>query len=291
MSTPAPADSAADLADDLADDLAFVVDLAKRAADVARGHFGRVERLTKTHAATTDEPVTIADRQTQQLIVSALRDRFPTDGLVGEESDTGESITFDVTDPAGRNWVIDPIDGTNNFIAGFGCFAVCIGLLRAGRPVLGVVYDVARDECYAGAEGLGATLNGRPVRAPQSPLDDASVLMLTSNLTQKDGSIPAWPRHFIGQTNWKVRILGSAALEAASVASGVAHAAVTVNGKLWDAAAPAAVVLAAGGTFTDLSGGPIWPFDLAGYQGAKVPFLAAGPAARDAMLKVIGENP
>ena len=233
MTTPAPSP-------DLADDLAFTIDLAKRAAGVARQHFGRVERLTKTHAATTDEPVTIADREAQRLIVSALRDRFPGDGLVGEESDTGASITFDVPDPAGRVWVIDPIDGTNNFIAGLGCFAVCIGLLSAGRPVLGVVYDVARDECYAGAEGLGATLNGRPVTAPRTPLDNASVLMLTSNLTGKNGHVPRWPSVLIGQTNWKVRILGSAALEAASVASGVAHAAVTVNGKLWDAAAPAA---------------------------------------------------
>jgi fructose-1,6-bisphosphatase/inositol monophosphatase family enzyme len=69
------------------------------------------------------------------------------------------------------------------------------------------------------------------------------------------------------------------------VAAGVAHGAVTVNGKLWDAAAPAAIVLEAGGVMTDLKGRPIFPFDLNRYQGAKVPFLAAGPAAHPVLLR------
>ena len=280
---PAPPPEAADLSADLA----YVVALARSAGEGVRAKYGHVERLTKTHATTTEEPVTEADRAAQRHIVAGLRDRFPSDGLIGEESDTGESITSDVSDIHGRNWVIDPIDGTNNFIAGFGAFAVCIGLLDAGMPVLGVVYDVTRDVCYAGAAGLGATVNGEPTAAPDTPLNPASVLMITSNLTGKNGHVPAWPCNLLRQTTWKVRILGSAALEAVAVAAGVAHAAVTVNGKLWDAAAPAAIVLAAGGTFTTLDGEPIFPFDLTGYDGGKVPFLAAGPAAKEEMLAVL----
>ena len=137
-------------------DLAFAIDLARGAGNVVATHYGKVERLTKTHAATTDEAVTEADRATQRFIVAGLRRAFPTDNLIGEESDSGASITAEIADPHGRTWVIDPIDGTNNFIAGLGNFAVCIGLLEAGRPVLGVVFDVTRNALYAGAVDMGA---------------------------------------------------------------------------------------------------------------------------------------
>lgn len=275
----------------LPDDLSFAVDLARSAGRIALGYYGRVERLTKTHAATTDEAVTEADRATQRHVVAGLRERFPDDGLIGEESDSGTSITAEIRDPAGRNWVIDPIDGTNNFISGLGAFAVCIGLLDRGRPVLGVVYDVTRDVTYAGAEGSGATRDGEPIHAPATPLGDSSMLMMTSNLTPVNGRAPGWASRWIGQTTWKTRILGTAALEAVQVAAGVAHGAVTCNGKLWDVAAPAAVVLAAGGVLTDLTGKPIFPYDLTGYAGAKVPFLAAGPAAQATLLREIAEHP
>ena len=276
---------------DLSADLRFAVDLAHSAGMIVAKHFGHVERLTKTHAATTDEAVTEADRATQRHIVAALRERYPADGLVGEESDTGTSITADVRDPLGRTWVIDPIDGTNNFIAGLGAFAVCIGLLDQGRPVLGVVYDVTRNTTYAAAEGLGATVDGRPVRALATPLGDSSVLMMTSNLSAVNGRAPAWACRWIGQTTWKTRILGSAALEAVQVAAGVAHGAVTCNGKLWDVAAPAAIVIEAGGTLTDLAGKAIFPYDLRGYAGAKVPFLAAAPAAHAQLLGELRDHP
>lgn len=273
------------------DQLNSIIDLARRAGRTVLDQYGKVERLTKTHIAASAEAVTEADRATQRLIVARLRERFPGDGIIGEESDTGTAITADIADPAGRNWVIDPIDGTNNFIAGLGAFAVCIGLLHRGMPILGVVYDVTRDQMYAGIVGAGATRNGQPIRALATPMGPSSLLMLTSNLLDKAGNCPGWACRWIGQTEWKTRILGSAALEAAAVAAGVAHGAVTVNGKLWDAAAPAAVVLAAGGTFTGIHDEPIWPFDLRNYQGAKVPFLAAGPAAKETLLAEIAAFP
>jgi len=113
---------------------------------------------------------------------------------------------------------------------------------------------------------------------------------MTSNLLI-NGRCPNWACRWLAQSNWKVRILGSAALEAVHVASGVAHGAVTVNGKLWDVVAAAAIVLEAGGVITDLAGNPIFPFDLRRYQGAKVPFLAAGPKAHPQLLNEIFENP
>ena len=117
------------------------------------------------------------------------------------------------------------------------------------------------------------------------------MLMITSNLIDAEGHCPKWACDLIAQTNWKTRILGSAAVEAVQVAAGVAHAAVTVNGKLWDAVAPCAIVEAAGGVTSDLKGRPLWPYDVRNYIGAKVPFLAAGPAAHAAMLDYIRARP
>jgi len=261
-------------------ELQFVKEVARGAGRIVADYYGKVARLTKRQA----EAVTDADRASQRYIVSELKKRFPTDGFVGEENETGDAITFESVDPRGRVWVIDPIDGTNNFVAGLGNFAVCIGLLVAGNPVLGVVFDVTRNQMYSAARGRGAWLDDRPIHVLETPLNDSSILMSTSNLTYSTGC-PVWAVRWISQTEWKIRMLGSAALEAASVAAGVAHGAVTVNGKLWDAVAPAAIVLEAGGILTDLKGKPIFPFDLKHYEGAKVPFLAAGPAAHPVLLK------
>ena len=275
----------------LAHDLQYAIDLARGAGNVILEHYGKVQRLTKTHAAASEEAVTEADRESQRFIVTGLRRRYPHDGVVGEESETGSSITFECSDPMGRVWVIDPIDGTNNFIAGLGAFAVCIGLLERGSPVLGVVYDVTRDFMYTAAAGEGAWLGSRRLQAPQTPMSASSMLMLTSNLLDAENRCPAWVGRWVSQTNWKMRMLGSAALEAVHVAAGVAHGAITVNGKLWDAAAPAAIVLEAGGVLTDLKGKAVFPFDLKNYWGKKVPFLAAGPAAHAQLLRDMLDNP
>ncbi|MFI5378847.1 MAG: inositol monophosphatase family protein [Tepidisphaerales bacterium] len=275
----------------LSSDLQYIIDLARGAGGIILDHFGRVERLTKTHQAASSEAVTDADRASQRHIVAGLRKRFPGDGIVGEENDTGDDITFDCPNPAGRVWVIDPLDGTNNFVAGFPTFAVCIGLLDRGYPVAGVVYDVCRGVVYAAEKGHGAWMDAKRVSALTTPLSERSVLMLTSNLLDKTGRLPQYPVRWLGQTIWKMRIMGSAALEACQVGAGIAHGAVTIGGKIWDAAAAAAVVLEAGGRFTDPAGKDVFPFDLTGYRGAKVPFLAAAPNAQETLLAEIRNYP
>jgi len=270
------------------DDLSFVRDLARSAAALVAEQAGTAERLTKTHATTTAEAVTACDRAAQRHIVAALRSRFPADGIIGEESDDGDGITHE-RGASRRTWVIDPIDGTNNFVAGLGCWAVCIGLLEDGYPVLGVVHDVARGVTYAAARGQGAWANDRPVRCAPGGLSDRSLIMLTCNLVHRDGTLPAWFVRWTRQV-WKLRMLGSAALEAVQVGAGSAHGAITIHGKLWDLAAAAAVVLEAGGVVTDLAGRPVFPIDLAGYAGAKVPFLAAAPGAHAGLLAEIADE-
>ena len=269
----------------LTHDLQYAIETARGAGKIVMEHFGKVERLTKTHAATTDEAVTEADRATQRFIVASLRKRFPDDGVIGEESDLGNAITNERAARGSRVWVIDPIDGTNNFIAGFPNFAVCIGLLDGGMPVLGVVYDVCRDLMYYSSKGEGCWVGNRRLSALTAPLSDASILMMTSNCIDAAGRCPAYASRWLGQTNWKLRMIGSAALEATQVAAGIAHGAITINGKLWDIAAPAALVIEAGGLITDLRGNAIFPVDLTNYVGAKVPFLAAGPEAQAKLLR------
>jgi myo-inositol-1(or 4)-monophosphatase len=265
----------------VSEELQYVVELARSAGALVLDQYGKVSRLLKRN----DEAVTEADRVSQRLIAAGLRKKFPGDGIVGEENETGDAITFEVSNALGRNWVIDPIDGTNNFIAGLGIFAVCIGLLEAGKPVLGVVYDVTRDQLYAGAAGQGSWLGTQRLHALTTPLGDKTMLMLTSNLLGHDGKAPAYARRWLDQTNWKIRMLGAACVEAMMVASGVAHGAVTLNGKLWDIVAAAAIALEAGAIITDPKGNAIFPFDLKGYRGAKVPYVMAGPAAHAELIR------
>jgi myo-inositol-1(or 4)-monophosphatase len=271
--------------------LQYAVELARAAGKITLEHFGHVNRLTKTHASTTDEAVTEADRAAQRLIVAGLRKRFPDDGIIGEESDSGDSITNVAPRQGQRIWVIDPIDGTNNFIAGLPNYCVCIALLDAAMPVMGVVYDVTRDHMYCAAKGEGAWLDNRRLQAVSTPMNNSALIMLTANCVDKSNRAPGWAIRWLSQTNWKLRVLGSAALEATQVAAGVAHAAVTVNGKLWDIAAPAALILEAGGQLLDLSGKPLFPYRLADYTGAKVPFLACAPAACATLLQEIEMYP
>lgn len=269
----------------LKDDLPFAVALARRSGRLALDHYGKVKRLTKRN----DEAVTDADRACQRLIHDALKTRFPGEGFIGEENDTGLAITCECPDPKGRVWVVDPIDGTNNFIAGFGNFATCIGLLDAGQPVLGVVYDVTRDVMYAAARGEGMWVNDRQTHVPDGPLDDSSFVMSSSNLIDANGRAPSWPARWLGRTPWKMRVIGSAALDGAHVASGIAHGAITIHGKLWDAVAPAALVIEAGGRVTDTQGKPIFPFNLDRYSGARVPNLMAAPTAQETLLRELRE--
>jgi myo-inositol-1(or 4)-monophosphatase len=279
-------------------DLAYVIDTARRAGALVRDGFGCMDRQLKTSAGEAIagfdqvEAVTDADRAAQRLIVSALRSRFPDDGIIGEESDGSPGITAIAPRRGRRSWVIDPIDGTNNYVAGLGCYAVCIGLIAEGMPTLGVVYDCARDLVYAGetpvAGASGTAWSGsRTVRAVTTRLSDRSLIMLTCNLFDRRGQLPGFIGDWLAHASWKLRMLGSAALEAAQVGVGVAHAAITVNGKLWDLAAPGAIILAAGGRITDFQGKDIFPYATEGYSGSKIPFLASGAAATEQLLEAL----
>ena len=180
-----------------------------------------------------DDPVTQADLNADALIRSGLAQHFPGDGLLSEETlDDSSRLTCE------RVWIIDPLDGTSNFVRGGSDFAVSIGLAIRGEPVLGVVYNPAREELFAGAVGLGATLNDTPVTVTNTrDLEDAQLLVSSSEWREglKDLALPIKP-------------ISSIAYKLALVAGGLADGTFTANARYeWDVCAGAALVNAAGG--------------------------------------------
>jgi myo-inositol-1(or 4)-monophosphatase len=180
-----------------------------------------------------DDPVTQADLNADALIRDGLAQHFPGDGLLSEET---------VDDPSRlrceRVWIIDPLDGTSNFVRGGSDFAVSIGLAVRGEPVLGVVYNPARGELFAGAIGLGATLNDAPVTVTETrDLEDAQLLVSSSEWREglKDFTLPIKP-------------ISSIAYKLALVAGGLTDGTFTANARFeWDVCAGAALVNVAGG--------------------------------------------
>jgi myo-inositol-1(or 4)-monophosphatase len=182
-----------------------------------------------------------ADVDSEKLIRARLaRTKLP---VIGEEIGGDASLL-------GRDelfWAVDPLDGTFNYLRGMPGACVSIGLWRGRKPVLGVVYDFWREELYAGGAGLGFTFNGRK-QAPRWAPDVARAVLCTGFPSGMDRGGAA-VQGFVEQVQRfkKIRMLGSAALALAYVASGRADAYYEESIKLWDVAAGLALVEAAGG--------------------------------------------
>jgi len=184
--------------------------------------------------------VTEADLAAQQAIHSRIRDHFPDHQFLGEEN------LSEVTDSPYR-WIIDPLDGTSNYVHGFPYYAVSIGLEEADRIIAGAIYDPNRDEMFSAALGAGATLNGRPMRVSQvTALADA---MCMASLPIKAPRNHQAVRKFINvlEAAQTVQRSGSAALNLSSVACGRIDAFWSTSLSAWDMAAGVLLVTEAGG--------------------------------------------
>jgi len=234
------------------------VELARRAGETALGYYGKPLRVE--HKDEFDEPVTQADRAVNELIVRALRERFPEDGILAEESvDTDRRIG------RARVWMIDPIDGTKGFIAGTGDFAVQIGLAVEGRAALGILYAPATDVLYWGARGHGAW-----VLRPTSEADEsmrAERLGVTAETEPRRMRLAESRSHRGPRMETLVRALGVRA-EVRSHSVGIKvgllverqadlYIHLSPKTKQWDTCAPEAVLAEAGGRMTDLWGAPL----------------------------------
>jgi len=198
--------------------------------------------------------VTIADRESEARIVSAIRSKFPADAFLGEEG--GAQAGAAGEGASSRTWIIDPLDGTANFIAGLPFWCVSIAAREAGRIVAGVVWDPLRDELYRAERGGGAWRNGSKLAVTERTGIDGAFVATGFPFRSRgliDPYLALFRAVFVRARG--IRRAGSAALDLALVAAGVYDGFFELHLAPWDVAAGAILIEEAGGAVTDFDGG------------------------------------
>ena len=200
-----------------------------------------------------DDPVTAADKAANVMLVRELAKAFPNDAILSEEAEDDKTrLTSD------RVWMVDPMDGTKQFIEKLDEFAVMIGLAIKGEPKVGVVYNPATDRMFYAAPGIGAfveeALTTKRLRV--SDLSDSTKMVAAMSRSHHSPTVDAI-RQKLGSTG-EVRS-GSVGLKLGLICEGRAHIYIHAGAKTnqWDTCAPEAILKAAGGTITDTSGQPL----------------------------------
>ncbi len=222
--------------------LEFAVELARGAGDITLKYF---RRKPETATKTDGSYVTIADREAEAYIRRQIGERFPDDGILGEEE--GES-----QGRSGRRWIIDPIDGTFAYVHGVPFYGVLIGVEIDGEMSVGVINIPALGEIVSGAKGAGCYLNGEPARVSQTArLEDALVLCTDFSACERYGFGKAAE---LLQSRARTSRTWGDCYGYVLVATGRADVMLDPVMNLWDCAAVLPIVEEAGGTFTDWRG-------------------------------------
>jgi myo-inositol-1(or 4)-monophosphatase len=224
--------------------------------------------------------VTEADFAAQQAAREVLLSRFPDHAFLGEEGNAG--VLQLVPNPP-PTWIVDPLDGTTNYVHDVPAYCVSLGLLVENQIEVGVIYDPRLDEMFAAARGFGATLNGQPIR-PSSIADLKDALLATgfpADLVRQERQLKWW--EFFARRTQSLRRTGSTAISLAYVACGRFDAYWGFDNKPWDVAAAAILIQEAGGTITAVNGGPFDSFDPA--------CVASNGALHAAMLNSLQSEP
>lgn len=226
-------------------ELSFMREIAVRAGEVGLRH-----QKTGIQAETKPDksPVTAADRESEALIVAALMEAFPDDGILGEEGAGKESMS-------GRCWIVDPIDGTKDFVRGNRHWAVLIGLEMDQESIAGVCHFPSLGDTYHASRGGGAFRNGAPIHASRIQSLSESVICpsaINKNHKNRYGDSRRLVE-FLSQF-WAVRTLGGAP-DAMMVASGQAEIWVEPKSEAWDLAATKVIIEEAGAEFFNFDGG------------------------------------
>jgi myo-inositol-1(or 4)-monophosphatase len=254
------------------DDLAVAREAAGAGAAVVRRWYRRIERADFKGAT---NPVTEADRQAEAAIVEVIGAHRSGDEIVAEE---GSAITTG----SGRRWLIDPLDGTVNYLHGFPQCAVSVALHVDEMPSVGVILDVFRNEEFSARLGKGAKLNGRPISV-SSTADLGEALVATGfayDRQQKARSYTDLVADVLSKVQG-IRRLGAAAIDLAWVACGRLDGHWEFGLAPWDIAAGLLLVAEAGGKVTDSYGAPARPQDIIATNGLiHEPLLAIVAEAR-----------
>lgn len=265
------------------DELRFATDVARRAGALLLHH---VDRLEQIDYKSKRDVVTNADYASERLVIDAIRARYPDDAILAEESGAAAGAGGEQR-PSGRVWVIDPLDGTVNYANGIPFYCVSIGLVVDDRPVVGVIFDPARDELYDATADGPARLDGEPVTASaKEQLSDAVVSLTVigkGGLMRERRIAPRIRIH---------RRMGSAALALAYVANGRFDAFVQNGGlSAWDVAAAGLIAERGGAVATDMTGASWWNPKLSAAGDAHAPrhaVVAAPPALHGPLVELLG---
>ena len=293
MTGAAPA-APADAHDRFADDTAFAREIAVEAGRILLARYERVERIDHKSAK---DVVTEVDHLSEALIIAAIRDRFPGDGILAEESGehrgrdgaAGQPEAADRVGAAqrgrapGRTWIIDPLDGTVNYANGIPFFCVSVGLVVDGRPAAGAVHDPMRDETFSASADGPALLDGRVLTASSKErLEDLVIHMALG------GRAVATRARAVRRAIRVSRNMGSAALGLAYVAGGRFDAFIQSGGmSAWDIAAAGLIAERAGAVVTDAEGGPWFDVD----RGTRSFGALAAPPAHHAEILRLARQP
>jgi histidinol phosphatase-like enzyme (inositol monophosphatase family) len=227
-------------------DIALALRLADAAGNAIRPYFRNGLDSERKEDAT---PVTLADREAEQAMRRILKAEVPQDGVAGEEYGADEGIS-------GRQWVLDPIDGTTAFLAGRPIFGTLIALVAKGFPVLGVIDQPILGERWLGVAGRQTTLNGQPAHTRHCR-ELAHAAIATTGPHYFDDHDGAHFMALAAKTDHKRMVMGGDCYNYAMLASGHLDLVCEAGLKLHDFAALAPVVEGAGGTMCDWNGDPL----------------------------------
>jgi myo-inositol-1(or 4)-monophosphatase len=249
--------------------LALATDLAQRAGEVQLERLASARDEVTTKSSATDM-VTAVDRGIERLIVDGIRAARPDDGILGEEG-------ADVESSSGYRWLIDPIDGTTNYLYGHPGFAVSIACELDGETVVGVVKDPIHRDLFVATRGGGATRNGDPIRCSDET-DVAKALVATGfaydpDRRREQGEVIA---RIIGEVR-DIRRMGAASVDLCSVACGRVDAYYERGLNPWDLAAGELIAAEAGAEISAIEGGPARPGSV----------LAAPPALAEQLRNML----
>lgn len=236
--------------------------------------FGRVKSNWKSDGTR----VTPADIAISEAIFRELGAQFPEDEYLSEELGDGAAA---ITLKARFAWVLDPIDGTNNYATGIPYCAISLALLENGTPVYGVIYDLARKVLMHGGPGFGAWDGETPCRVKTDTPANLRMLGFHSPMDKRFS-----PHATLLVELFKIRGLGSSTLHLAYVGAGLLDATVDHNVKVWDIAAAVPFCQGAGGEVRYLNG-PLFPLAVFDLKMARVPFVAGSAAVCDELVSVL----
>ena len=256
-------------------DVEIAIEAARAGARVLLRYW---EQLNKDDAdlKARNDWVSDADRESEQVIVDAIRAHCPGDAFLGEES--GRSANT-----SARTWIIDPLDGTSNYLQHFPIWSVSIALRRDGETVAGVIYEPLRDLVFSAERGAGAFRNGQRMRVSTQAGVEGSFLA-TGFPFRAQEYVEPYVAIFtdVIRTSKGVRRAGSAALDLAYTAAGVFDGFFEMHLAPWDVAAGALLVTEAGGVVTDFSGGQRWL--------ERGNIVGATPGVHEELLSIIGRH-